>query len=283
METQAIRFHGGIWPLVVFILLMALLPIGLFTLVGWLFPEGNPWVGVGTTVLGASVIYGLSWGVLHWDGLRPADVGLSRSHVLPGLLPVVGLWVGLNGLAAILTWVVSGGFSFQLSADTNWPLWIATAVEQWFFVGPAEELGARAYLQNKLIALLGGGRSRQRKAVGTVLAALLFALWHIPQRLWTRGLAPSQAVLSALGVLPAAFLDALLYEVTRNVIFVGFWHGTDNHEPFFFPQYEKPQWVQPVMILSGLVLLGIGVWLYRRWAIRHRPMDFRPVVVTRGR
>jgi hypothetical protein len=56
METQAIRFRGGIWPLMVFILVMALLPIGLFSLVGWLFPERNPWVGVGATVLGASVI-----------------------------------------------------------------------------------------------------------------------------------------------------------------------------------------------------------------------------------
>jgi hypothetical protein len=25
-----------------------------------------------------------------------------------------------------------------------------------------------------------------------------------------------------------------LYEVTRNVIFVGLRHGTGNHEPFFF-------------------------------------------------
>ena len=273
METQAIRFRGGIWPLVVFVLVMTLLPIGLF---GLLFPERSPWVGVSATVLGASAIYALTWGVLRWEGLRPADVGLSSAHVIPGLLPVAGFWAGVNALAAVLGWTAPGSLSAGLVGETSGLLWVATAVEQWLFVGPAEELGARAYLQNKLIALLSGGRNRWRKAVGIAVAALIFALWHIPQRLWRQGLSPFQAVLSALGVLPAALLGALFYEVTRNVVFVGLWHGTVNHEPFFFAQYDE-RWVRPVMVLSALVLIGVAVWMYRRWATVQRPMDFRPV------
>jgi membrane protease YdiL (CAAX protease family) len=216
VETRAIRFRGGLWPLVVFVFVMGLLPVGLFGLVGRLFPERGPWVGIGATVLGASAIYALSWGVLRWEGLCPAEVGLSRAHALPGLLPVAGIWAGVNALAAVIGWMTSGTLSPGLLGETSGLLWIATAVEQWLFVGPAEELGARAYLQNKLVALLGGGHKRRRKAVGIVTAAALFALWHIPQRLWVQAMPPSQAVLSAVGVIPIALLFGLLYEVTRE-------------------------------------------------------------------
>ncbi len=276
-DAQAKWFRGGIWPLVVFVLIMALLPIGLFGLVGRLFPEQSPWVGVGATVLGASAIYALSWGILRWEGLRPSDVGVSRPHALPDLLPVVGIWAVVNGLAAVLGWASSGSPSLGLPGKASGVLWIAMAVEQWLFVGPAEELGVRAYLQNKLVTLADSKGSRWRKAVGITAAALLFALWHIPQRLWVQEMPPSQAVLSAVSVIPIALLFGLLYEVTRNVLLGGFLHGTLNHQPFFFAGSETPAWMSLVTTLSGLALIGAAVWLYRRWATVHRPTDFRSV------
>ncbi|MFQ6059568.1 MAG: type II CAAX prenyl endopeptidase Rce1 family protein [Anaerolineae bacterium] len=280
-RDEVILFRGGIWPLAVFVLVMALLPIGLFGPVGRLFPERSPWVGVGATVLGASAIYALSWGILRWEGLRPANLGLSWAHALPGLLPVVGIWAGVNALAAVIGWMTSGTLSPGLLGETSGLLWIATAVEQWLFVGPAEELGARAYLQNKLVALVGGGHSRWRKAAGIVAAAALFALWHIPQRLWVQEMPPSQAVLSAMGVIPIALLFGLLYEVTRNAAFCGLLHGTLNHQPFFFAGLEGPGWLSLATTLSGLALIAAAIWLYRRWATAQRPADFWPVAMGR--
>ncbi len=46
-EPESIQFRGGIWPLVVFTFVMALLHIGLFRLVGRLLPGRSPWLFVG--------------------------------------------------------------------------------------------------------------------------------------------------------------------------------------------------------------------------------------------
>jgi len=266
--------------MVTFILVMALLPIGLFGLVFHLFPKPSPWHGIGATILGASAIYALSWGILRWEGLSPADVGLSRAHIVPGLLPVVTIYMGLNGLAALLGWLTSGNLSPALAGETSGLVWIATAVEQWLFVGPAEELGARAYLQNKIVSLLDPRQSRWRKGVGILGASLLFGLWHIPQRLWVQGMPPSQAIVSAVSVVPVALLFGLLYDTTRNVVLCGLLHGTLNHQPFFFTELEGPAWLGPVTTLTGLALIGTIVWAYRRWATSHRQADFRPLIAS---
>jgi membrane protease YdiL (CAAX protease family) len=165
-----------------------------------------------------------------------------------------------------------------LAVETTWPLWIATAVSQWFFVGPAEELGARAYLQSKVIALLGGGRSRWRKAAGILLAAVLFGLWHIPQRIFVQGMTFPQVLPDVVSLIIFALIFGLLYEWTRNVVLCGLLHGMLNYEPHFFP-FEDPvgmEWLSPMISLTALASIVLAIWLYRRWAVAHRPGGFWP-------
>lgn len=282
MERQAVLFRGGIWPLVTFVVVMTLLPIGAFGLVHGLIAglpsEAGSWVSIGMTILGASVIYLLSWGMLRWERLGSADVGFSRAHVFPGLVAVATPWALMNGLAAAIGWAVLGYVPFGLAVETTWPLWIATAVSQWFFVGPAEELGARAYLQSKVVALLGGGRSRWRKVGGILLAAVVFGLWHIPQRIFVQGMTVPQVLQDIVSLVIFALILGLLYEWTRNVVLCGLLHGMLNYEPHFFP-FQDPvgmEWLSPMISLTALASIILAIWLYRRWAVAYRPGDFRP-------
>ncbi len=243
-----------------------------------LSPGHGHWVAIVATALGEFALALLGWGALRSEGVRPADVGLSWAHVPVALLVLVILWVGGNLLAIVLIAVASDSVALGPPAGVPWPLWMASVAVDTVVVGPAEELAARAYLQNKLIALLGGGRSKPRAAIAIVLAALLFALWHIPQRRMVQHLSLSNAVLDSLSIIPTTLLFALLYAATRNVPLVGLIHGTIDAVPLVVLVPAGRPWVWAVIVASGLAAVIASAWLYRLWALRHRPQDFRPPV-----
>lgn len=269
--SATMTFEGGLKPLGAFLVATTVLAAVLVVVATRIF--GSRPMSPVETVLYFTLGYGLigfvAWAVLRREGLRPSHVGLSLQNVVPGVVLVAAIWTVANLLGTL---AVRGDVEFGISSGVTAAKWLSLVVAQLVFVGPIEEFAFRGYFQNKFVALFDGGSDRTRKAVGILVATVIFALWHIPQRLVVQGLslpnlAPSLAALVALGL-----LFGVIYELTRNVVFTGVLHGTFNFQPIL-ALGDGGEPITEVMLFV-LPLIVVAVWVYRRWANVARRNDF---------
>lgn len=214
----------------------------------------------------------VAWLVLRWEGVTISQIGAGRRHLLPGTLLAVGLYAVLNILGLAYLWF-SGGVSFEPAAEQAYWIWALLAIV-YIVVGTLEEFAARGYLQNKLIAVFGGGRARVLKAVAIVAALVLFVAIHLPQRMLIQGITDPQEIAATfvMVVILGLFL-AVLYEYSRNIFFVGVVHGGLNFPLFITADIP----LETLGLLSLILAFGVA-WWYRRWASRIEPTDFAPQV-----
>ena len=257
VSASPLTFDRGGLPLVLFLLSTSLLA----TLVPlFVYPNLGPAASLAVMAAAFAGIAGAAWLALRAEGVRGADVGLSRDDVLPGVLPVLAVYLLVNAVAAVAVFLASGTVRFAVPGGISPSAWLAMAVVQVTFVGITEEFAFRGYVQNKLVAAFGGGTDRVRKATAILLGVLLFALWHVPQRVFGQGLtAPGEVLGTLVVVVILGTLLGVLYEYTRNVVRWGVLHGTVN-------------WSFVFVVL---------VWYYRRWARATDPSSFRPQVQAR--
>lgn len=78
-------------------------------------------------------------------------------------------------------------------------------------VGFGEELLFRGYLQTRCVSWVGTVK-------GLVLASVIMALIHLPQRLFAVGLDPVQAMLSAVSLIPVSLALGFLLLRTKNIL-----------------------------------------------------------------
>lgn len=278
----SITFEKGLIPSIVFLVVTSLwvvfVPLAIYPLFD------NVLVLLAVMAMAFAVIGAIAWLTLRWEGLAASTVGLSRTHVILGVLLVALIWLAVNVVGAVSAFVSTGDVRFSLPGaeagfvDPGQPsplaFFIEMAIAQLFFVGIAEELAFRAYLQNKLIALFNGGQHRTRKAIAILLGVFLFMLWHIPQRVFIQELTSPVAIAQSLViVMILGIVLGLLYEYTRNVVFVGALHGTFNLQPVFVIGVDSV-----VPFLTGFVVLLVVVWYYRRWMLNTWYSDFQPQV-----
>ncbi|WP_255198584.1 CPBP family intramembrane glutamic endopeptidase [Halorarius litoreus] len=269
--AEPLAFDRGVGPLVGFLLSTTLLA----TLVPlFVYPNLGPWPSLVAMAAAFAAIGGIAWLALRLDGRRAADVGLSRDDVLPGVLPVAAIYLLINAVAAIAVVLASGSVRLTLPGAVSPSWWVAMAVVQLTFVGITEEFAFRGYVQNKLVAVLGGGTDRVRKVVAILLGVGLFALWHIPQRVFGQGLTEPSEILGTLVVVVVLGLFlGLLYEYTRNVVLVGVLHGTFNWSFVFVAGAPGD-----LPFLVAIPVFAVLVWYYRRWASEAHAASFRPQV-----
>lgn len=275
LETTAPRVGGRagfdrrVLPLAGFLVVAALLPVVTLAgvvplLTGPLGLELTPWLGVGVTILGASLLLGLALVVLRAEGVGLVAVGLTPSLARRAVLWFAGVVLAVNLLLLAVGVTVADSWAFAL-AGVPPALYVGLAVSQWMFVGLAEELAGRAYLQNKLIALFGGERDLPRRVAAILVMAVLFAVWHVPQRLVVAGRTPAELPEALLPLVGFALVLGVLYELTRNVVLVALVHGALNLPPVFLSVYGSGTW-QSVAVLVAVVLPSLfGLYAYRRW------------------
>lgn len=221
-----------------------------------------------------AVIGAVGWVALRLDGLTARTVGLGTEHLLPGVLTVVGLYVLLNGAGAGI--VLFSGESVSIDVSTEYGsvrMWAIAGVAYLAFNGMAEEFAFRGYLQNKVIALFDAGDDRIRKAGAIFVGVMLFALIHIPQRVLIRGVTSPVAIAqSLLGIVLLGLVLGVLYEYTRNVVFVGVLHGTFNWQPIVVAGVP----ISELAAAVGIPALILTVWYYHRRASGSRAPEFSP-------
>lgn len=253
--------------LLAFLVAYALLLVGVNRARPWLFGDDvSAFVDVGITIFGTSVAGVLTWLALREEGVRPTDVGLSSSLVVPGVVAVGGVWVGLNAVGVGLAAVTGHHSSIGYLYDRPFVLWVGVAVEQYLFVGILEEFVARGYVQNKLIDLFDGRDRRLRKGVAILAASVVFAATHVPNQLFVTGLAVEGLPTSLAPLVVTGTIFGLVYEFTGNLYLVGLLHGTGNQWLLFVDPGAWPGWMVLVGVGSYVVFLAVVVWFYRRWA-----------------
>jgi membrane protease YdiL (CAAX protease family) len=265
-------FRGGIWPAIVFVLAFSLWVLFTNTLLAQLFgpdpafvPEQLLSIISKTIQIGATVL------ILRYEGVRLRDIGLSTQLIVPAIIAIGGLLIVLNAVVAGLV-VLDGNelsvgvFALLQSPPQNYPLSaiLLGSINFYLFVGPAEELAFRGYLQNKLTALLGGGNDRIQIAVGVVAAAVIFALLHIPTILLVGGFQLQALAGTLLLNALSGIAFGTIYALTRNLYLVAFLHGIGDWWPLFIDPGSGawPNWGVLIVLYALLVLL------YRQWATR---------------
>jgi membrane protease YdiL (CAAX protease family) len=268
--ASSIEFEERLGPMVVFLVVPTLLFVAVPAFV---YPRiETPLFTLAVMTAAFAATAAIAWAVLRWEGLRAADVGLGREDVLPGLLPVVGLYVLLNVGAAASLLLTGGSVTLAPGAGPSFAVW-ALVTGVYFVAGLSEEFAYRAYLQNKLVALLGGGTDRVRRAVAILFGGVLFTLAHVPQRVVEMGLGSPGAIAGTfVSVVVLGLLLGVLYEYTRNVVFVGSLHGSFNWSAFVVEGAPA----NDLMLFVGLPALVVLAWSYRRWATGTRPRIFGP-------
>jgi membrane protease YdiL (CAAX protease family) len=134
----------------------------------------------------------------------PRSVGLTRANL--------GRSVAI-GTALAAAWLLGSGTLGELRRPRLEHAFVLIAA---LSVGFSEEIVSRGYMQSRLIAWIGTSR-------GIILAAAIFALLHLPQRVLTGvgGVELLQQV-GAVALLGAAF--GVLQASTRNVALPGIVH-----------------------------------------------------------
>jgi membrane protease YdiL (CAAX protease family) len=258
------QFRGGLGPLIAFVLFFAIFTIAVNALQPYLFGPDTPLVIRRLENIPFLLILGaVTWLVIRYEGVRLREIGLSPRLFAPGVVAIGGLILGFN-LVAVAYGILAGNeVSFGLGGSVS--VIAATIVAQYLLVGPVEELAMRGYLQNRLVALLGGGESRLRMALGIVVMAVVFAVAHIPDLLLDRGWAVAELPPRLALLFSSAIVFGVIYELTRNLYLLGLLHGFGNVRLLFVDPGAAPDWLIIPVIVVLYVLL---VWSYRRWASR---------------
>jgi membrane protease YdiL (CAAX protease family) len=264
-RTWPPAFRGGVEPLVAFVVVIGgLLVVTNFLVVRLLGPDPSRIANFVATIPWKVVEAGLAVAVLRYESVRLRDIGLSPRLFLPALITVAGVVVLLNAVVAGLVPLRGGELLVAAFAPLQSPPLdysgaelAVGAVVHYLFVGPAEELAFRGYLQNKLVALVGRGGNHARTALGIVAAGAVFSLAHVPAHLFGGGNPAGLALLVLSGI---GF--GIVYEATRNLYLVAFLHGFGNHWPLFVTPNAWPNWAVIAAVYAVVVLA------YRQWAVR---------------
>jgi len=196
------------------------------------------------------------------------DVGLDSRLLAPAVVAVGVVVLALN--AAVAALVVLGGHDLVLGlAAVPEPLSTveaaASALHYWAFVGVAEELLFRGYLQNKLVAQFGGRESPLARWSGVLAAAVAFALMHLPA-IFIFG---DGDLGGAIGLLVLLVLSGVtfgvVYELTRNLWLVAVLHGIGDFWPLVVDPTAVGGWPNWALIAVAYAALVVA---YRQWSAR---------------
>jgi membrane protease YdiL (CAAX protease family) len=278
-DARRVTFTGG-WPTVVaFLLLATFFPglgiavaartVGIETLRGSVY--GSLYTAATLVVFALLALL-----LLRREGVSASEIGLDADRLRVAVLSVAGMWIAVNAAAVGVLSLFGDPTVGVPRADGSRAAWLVEVVVQAFFVGVVEEFVYRGYLQSRVVAAVGGSASRWRKAIAIGLAAALFAVMHLPQRLLVGEMAIQQAAANVPILLAAGVALGVVYELTRNVALVGLLHGTVlNRAPLFVVSFEGTDAASGTLTLVVLVAVLSLVWLYRRWARANRRADFR--------
>ncbi|WP_277541544.1 CPBP family intramembrane glutamic endopeptidase [Haloarcula laminariae] len=214
-----------------------------------------------------SPLLGVAWGVVLAVIAAGAFAvaGVSLRSVVPvprSALSAAGLllvfWTLYNLVVYGLAVAGVAGFEPAASRVLAHPLpYLAALASAFLFTALPEELFFRAYLQSSVTSLVRGG-PRRAVAVGVGVAAVLFALFHLPRWFLALGHGVGGALAGRLvELLVIGLAYGTVYALTRNLWLVALLHATMNQPPVLVAGHVPPGLVLPSLVVE----LGAAVAL----------------------
>ncbi len=186
---------------------------------------------------------------IKWGGLRLKDFLLNSEEIKKGILWTLILWVTLNLLSAIFSYLEHGSLILNDKLSYRFGGFIA----QFFGNAFAEEVIYRGVLLIQFYLILKMKFSHKQSILGTlIISELIFSLSHIPNRIilgQTEYLIFDLIKLFIVGV-----IISLMFIKTQNLIYLVGVHSFLN-QPFglFKTQEEFPMLI--ALLLSIIITL----------------------------
>ena len=208
-------------------------------------------------------------GVALWiGGLRAADIGLRWEKLRDGSLMVLGVWIAMQLVGALIGLAATGsiGISPYWTPDRLLPI-AGEVLAQFLGNAFAEEVIFRGFLLTQVTLLLRSVISKRgrRLTVSVLLSQLIFSLSHIPERM-ASGYTPLQMVLNLAVTWVWGMLFAVLYLRSDNLFVVIGVHALVNAPVTLLavPSQGLAGLLPLVLSLVLIVIWGPGErWLQR--------------------
>lgn len=190
---------------------------------------------------------------LRWiAGVPSGDIGLRREKVVPALAGTFLYWLALNGLHALFGWLFGSGVAWNGELFRNPGLYIGEWIGQLFGNALLEEVLFRGVLFVQILLVFDRMASRKKRlTVAIFLSQGLFALFHIPNRIY-QGYQGWEYALDFLSLLLLGVFFVLIYIWTNNLLFAVGVHALLNAPTLLFEGMHDD-----ITGLAGLLLLMI--------------------------
>lgn len=235
----------------------------------YIFSGGNSiWVRNLSVTIGGLGLFLISFWAINAENLRVSQLGLSISDAFDALPFFVIIILGINLLPYSLTLLTDATAEISYGGYNSLGKWIGRAATIWIFVGLAEELAFRGYLQNKIIDLMDFD-SRKGSLLGLIMSSIFFSLIHIPQRIYVQDMNAGMIIQSLLLLIVIGTVFGLIYLLTDNLVFTGLLHGAWDVKPFFMSIFlpENASTLINITILASIFLPVIaGISGYYLWS-----------------
>jgi membrane protease YdiL (CAAX protease family) len=179
------------------------------------------------TIAFPAILFILAITAIKWENLQPKPAGYLIGKALSGIAGLILIWLFTDMLSALIVFFVKGwysAFSFYYPLPSGeWSIF--SFVASWLFVGPAEELMFRGYMQNKIRSIL----STTKKGIFPTMCAIgitsvIFTLFHIPVMIYRGNPAHTLFYVLLLGL-----LLGYMYNRSNNLVLISLMHGSINY------------------------------------------------------
>jgi membrane protease YdiL (CAAX protease family) len=170
-------------------------------------------------------IYGL---LIVYGKLRPRDLGLERVKVLQAAC-VIALVILVLQISSTVMNIISyktltlGNLWSKVSSSTA----LGILICQMFVVAFQEEVIFRGFLMPQVYLRIKKDNYIVKMALALVISQGLFAVWHIPIRIFS-GMSLISTIISIFTVFMLGIIFALIYIRTGNIFIVMGMHGLWN-------------------------------------------------------
>ena len=169
------------------------------------------------TVVSSGILALIAFWALKKDGILLQEIGLTFKRFKNAVYIIALVWLVM-------------GLIYRVIAGDAWLNQVASplmVMQQWIFVGMAEELLFRGYLLNRLVRYFEKLPIVWARFASMGVSSLVFALFHTPVLLFN--LVPAHQIMINLGLLFAmGIFFSLVYLRSGNLLLAGLVHGSWN-------------------------------------------------------
>lgn len=164
-------------------------------------------------------------------GFKLKAIGLDRKQIFPAAAVIASIWGMLHLIAAVKSFDADGSIQFaSIWIDTPGEA-IGTLLGQFFGNALFEETVFRGFILAQVYVRFrdrDGGNQSQPVGKAIIIAAILFALEHIPNRMM-KGYSNADLIGDQVGVFLIGLLWTWMYLWTGNLFFVIGAHSLHNY------------------------------------------------------